>query len=213
MSTLPLRRRTPRQWAGRAWDNMSVYLPVILMGVLAMGTYWLARNTPVAGGVESQRAPTHQPDYFMRGFSVKSFDPNGRLKSELLGAEARHYPDTDTLEIDQVRVRSYNERGALTIATARRAVANADGSQVQLIGDAVVTREGVKQPDGSPAPKLEIRGEFLHVFLDVERVKSDKPVVLVRGDDQFEADSLAYDNVDRVLELKGRVRGVIGPGQ
>jgi lipopolysaccharide export system protein LptC len=206
-------RFTAGQWAGRALDSMSVYLPIILMGVLALGTYWLARNTPTFSPPVAQRQPTHQPDYFMRGFAVKSFDPAGRLKSELHGSEARHFPDTDTLEIDNVRIRSYNEQGALTVATAKRAITNADASQVQLIGDAVVTREGAKQADGSAAPKIEIRGEFLHAFLDVERVKSDKPVVLVRGKDQFTADTLAYDNLDRVLELRGRVRGILAASQ
>jgi lipopolysaccharide export system protein LptC len=203
---------TGGQWVGRAWDAVSMYLPIILMAVLALGTYWLARNTPAFTSPEAQRTPTHQPDYFMRGFSVKSFDANGRLKSELLGVEARHYPDTDTLEIDQPRIRSYNDQGALTVATAKRAVANGDGTQVQLIGDAVVTRDGAKQANGSAAPRLAIRGQFLHAFLDTERVKSDQPVVLTRGDDQFTADNLEYDNLGRVLELRGRVHGTLTPG-
>jgi lipopolysaccharide export system protein LptC len=194
----------------RAWDRITIYLPVILMGVLALGTYWLARNTPTFAPGVAERKPTHEPDYFMRRFSVKSFDPNGRLKSEIFGAEARHYPDTDTLEIDQPRIRSFNERGVLTVATAKKAISNADGSQVQLIGDAVVTREAAGS-NGQTQPKLEIRGDFLHAFLDVERVKSHQPVRLRRGGDEFAADSLEYDNLDRVLEMKGRVRGIIQP--
>ena len=76
----------------------------------------------------------------MRRFSVKTFDAAGHIKSEVYGTEARHYPDTDTLEIDQPRIRSFNNRGELTVATARRALSNGDGSEVQLFGDAVVTR-------------------------------------------------------------------------
>ena len=84
------------RWTRTTADRLAMYLPVILMGVLALGTYWLARNTPVGlGGSTEQRTPTHDPDYFMRGFSVKSFDVDGRLKSEVFGTEARHYPDTD----------------------------------------------------------------------------------------------------------------------
>lgn len=195
---------------GRAWDRITIYLPVILMGVMALGTYWLARNTPSFAPALAERKPTHDPDYFMRKFSVKSFDPNGRLKSEIFGVEARHYPDTDTLEIDQPRIRSFNQRGVLTIASAKKAISNGDGSQVQLIGDAVVTREAAGS-NGEAQPKLEIRGEFLHAFLDVERVKSHQPVRLRRGGDEFAADSLEYDNLDRVLEMKGRVRGTIQP--
>jgi lipopolysaccharide export system protein LptC len=44
-----------------------------------------------------------------------------------------------------------------------------------------------------------------------ERIKSHKPVELVRGSDRFTADSLDYDNVERVLELRGRVRATLLP--
>jgi lipopolysaccharide export system protein LptC len=196
---------------GRAWDRISIYLPVILMGLLALGTYWLARNTPSFSQPGVQQPATHEPDYFLRGFSVKSFEPTGRLRSEIRGVEARHYPDTDTMEIDQPRIRSYNERGALTVATAKRGISNADGSEVQLIGDAVVTREGAGA-NGKPQPRMEIRGEFLHAFTEEERVKSHLPVTIRRGDDVFHANSLDYDNLERVLEMRGRVRGILQPG-
>lgn len=195
----------------RAWDRVSIYLPVILMGLMALGTYWLARNTPTFGEPASQRAVSHEPDYFMRGFSVKSFDAAGRLKSEIHGSEARHYPATDTLEIDQPRIRSYNEQGALTTATARRALSNADGSEVQLIGNAVVVREAAAAADGTATPRFEVRGEFLHAFMDTEQVKSNQPVELLRGNDRFTAENLDYDHLDRVLELRGRVRGQLAP--
>ena len=193
---------------GRAWDRLTIYLPVILMGLLALGTYWLARSTPTAPKGKVQQAPTHDPDYFLRGFSVKTFDPSGRMKTELNGAEAHHFPDTDTTEITQPRMRSYNEKGSLTVATANRAISNGDGSEVQLFGNAVVTREG-NDPKGRPQPKMEIRSEFLHAFGNAEKLKTNKPVTLKRGDDVFEGDSMDYDNLDRVLELTGRVRGVL----
>jgi lipopolysaccharide export system protein LptC len=194
---------------GRAWDRITVYLPIILMALLALATYWLARTTPtLAGAPGAIQASKHQPDYFLQGFSVKTFAPNGRLKSEIQGTEGRHYPDTDTLEVDMPRIRSYGETGGLTVATAKRAITNGDGSQVQLIGDAVVTRE---VPDRKDQPKLEMRGEFLHIFANEEKVKSDQPVTLKRGNDVFEADNMDYDNLDRVMELRGRVRGTLQP--
>jgi lipopolysaccharide export system protein LptC len=203
--------RRARVVARGAWDQISIYLPIILMALMALGTYWLARNTPGFSLPEAARPVRHDPDYYMRGFSVKTFDAAGRLKSEVFGKEARHYPDTDTLEIDQVRIRSYNEKGELTVATALRALSNADGSEVELIGDAVVTRAPTPAAGGGLTPLLEIRGEFLHAFLNTERVTSHKPVILVRGSDRFDADHLDFDNVSRVLDLTGRVRGLLVP--
>jgi lipopolysaccharide export system protein LptC len=194
----------------RAWDRISIYLPIILMGVLALGTYWLARTTPgVSSAVSGQHVAKHEADYFLRNFSVKSFTPQGRLKSEIEGVEARHYPDTDTLEIEQPRFRSYNDVGAVTIATAKHAISNGDGSQVQLIGNAVVTRE--PPPAQKDQPQMEIRSDFLHLFANDEKVKTDKPVSIRRGSDVFQADSLAYDNLDRILQMQGRVHGLLLP--
>ena len=33
-------------WLRRGWEGASVYLPVLLMGLLALGTWWLVRNAP-----------------------------------------------------------------------------------------------------------------------------------------------------------------------
>jgi lipopolysaccharide export system protein LptC len=209
VSTAPSRRAS--DLARDAWNQVSIYLPIILMAVMALGTYWLARNTPVFSLPDTPRPARHEPDYYMRGFSVKTFDATGRLKSEVFGSEARHFPDTDTLEIDKPRIRSYNAKGELTVATALRALTNADASEVQLVGDAIVTREPTRAADGTSTPLLELRGEFLHAFLNTEQVKSNKPVVLVRGNDRFTADSLDFDNVNRVMQLQGRVHGTISP--
>ena len=196
----------------QGWEQFSLYLPVALMGLLALGTWWLVRNAPAPLVPSVERPVVHQPDYFMKSFSVKSFDATGRLQSEVLGDEARHYPDTDTLEIDRVRMRAISPEGRLTVATADRGLSNADGSEVQLFGNAIVTREPLPASPGAPQqPRLEFRSEFLHAYTNTERVRSDKPVTLTRGNDRFTADGMDYDNLDQVLQLRGRVRGVLQP--
>ena len=197
----------------RAWDRVSVYLPLVLMGLMAMSTYWLVRNTPFLGGDVFEEAPRHVPDYFMEDFSVRVFGQDGKLKSEMVGAEGRHFPDTDTLEVDDIRVRMLSKEGRLTTATAARGVINSDASEVQLFQRAIVIRDAFKNTEDVVSPRTELRSEFLHFFANTERVRSHLPVVLVRGTagDQFVADGLDYDNLDRVMQLKGRVHGTLQP--
>lgn len=194
-----------------AFDRLTIYLPIILTAVLALGTYWLVRNAPEMLAPLPKEAPTHEPDYFMRDFSMKNFQPNGDLRTEVFGKEGRHYPDTDTLEVDQVRWRTISVEGLVTHGSADRGVSNGDGSEIQLFGNAVVIRDAAKSSKGAPLPRLEFRGEFLHAFLDTERVKSDRPVTLIRDGDRFTADSMDYDNLSGVANLKGRVRGLLMP--
>jgi lipopolysaccharide export system protein LptC len=197
----------------RAWDRVSVYLPLVLMGLMAMSTYWLVRNTPFLGGDTFEEAPRHVPDYYMQDFSVRVFGQDGKLKSEMVGAEGRHFPDTDTLEVDDIRVRILNAEGRLTTATAKRGLINSDATEVQLFDRAVVVREAFKNKQDVLSPRTELRSEFLHFFANTERVRSHLPVLLLRGSegDQFAADSLDYDNLDRVIQLKGHVRGTLLP--
>jgi lipopolysaccharide export system protein LptC len=200
-----------KRLARLAWDRLSIYLPLLLMGVLALGTYWLVRSTPLFEPDAPEQAQRRDPDYLMERFSIKTFDGNGRLKSEVYGDQARHYPHTDTLEIDQVRIRSYNQRGFMTVATARRALANNDATEVQLMGNARVVREATVDRSGTVLPRVSFSGEFLHAFLNDERIKSHKPVELERGGDRITADSLDYSNFDQVMEMRGRVRGTLLP--
>ncbi len=199
------------QAASRGWERTAIYIPVLLMGLLALGTYWLVRNTPASLVPESRKAVSAEPDYYMRKFGIKTFDDAGQLKSDVSGTEVRHYPETDTLEIDQALIRSYNAEGRLTTSTGDRALSNGDGSEVQLIGHALVVRDAARDANGQEIPRLEFRGEFLHVFVNEERVKSHLPVVITRGRDRFAGDTFAYDNLDRVADLKGRVKGVLVP--
>lgn len=195
----------------RVWDSMAIYMPLLMMGALALGTYWLVRNTPILSTPEAGKEASHDIDYFMHKFTVKTFGEDGQLKSEIYGIEARHFPDTDVLEIDQARIRSIGVDGRLTTATANRAYTNGDGSEVQLTGNARVIREASKDASGKETPRMEFRGEFLHAFLNEDRVKSHKPVLLIRGNDQFIGDTFAYDNLDQVADLKGRVHGILVP--
>ena len=197
----------------RVWDRLAVYLPLLLMAVMAMSTYWLVRNTPVMNEQELEDVPRHVPDYFMRDFSVKVFGDDGKLKSEMIGIEGRHYPDTDTLEIDQPRIRILGAEGRVTTAVAARGLINADGSEAQLFDKAVVVREASVNAQGVALPRSEMQSDFLHLFANTEQVRSHLPVVLVRGSgDRFTADDgMDYDNLERLMQLNGRVRGVLQP--
>ena len=203
--------RTAAWRPGRVWDQVSIYLPVLLMGLMALGSYWLLRATPEAALPTVERPVTHEPDYFMRRFSVKVFDANGVLQSEIHGAEARHHPDTDTVEIDQARIRSVQAGGLLTTATAQRVTSNGEQTEFVLEGDAVVVREAGRNTDGSVVPRLEFRGELLRVFTQPQRFLSDRPVNVVRGSDRIQADSLDYQGDDRVVLFKGRVKAQLSP--
>jgi lipopolysaccharide export system protein LptC len=193
------------------WDRFLLYLPLACMAVLALGSYWVVRSVAPLAEPAAPQVRGHQPDYFMDGFAIKTFDANGRMRSEVMGDKVRHFPDTQWLEIDGIRIRSFDAKGILTTATADRGLTNEDGSEVQLIGNAQVVREGTAKSGEKPSPSMQYRSEFLHAFMNTEQLQSHKPVELIRGNDRFKADSMHFDNAQQVLQLEGRVQGTLVP--
>ena len=189
-------------WHGRVLALVSAYLPLLLMALLALGTWWLVRNTPLAPQPKPALPPRHEADYTMRGFTVQRFAPGGPLRAQIDGDVLRHYGDTDTTEIDAPRVTAHALDGRVTRASAKRALANGDASEVQLLGDARVTSEAAVAGE----PPLQFRGEFLHAFLRTEQLRSHLPATLTRGATEIRGDALHYDNLARVVQLDGRVR-------
>lgn len=202
---------TLRLRLANGWDTVSIYLPVLIMGVLALGSYWILHTTPMPLATPAERPATHDPDYFMRGFSVRSYYPDGSLKSEVYGTEGRHYPDTDTLEMDQARIRSFNEKGRVTTSVAQRIQTNGAQNDYLLTGHVRVVRDAAQDSDGKTLPQLTFEGEQLRILTDDKKLMSSQPVTMTRGLDRVQADRLDYDDNTRVALLQGRVRAAFMP--
>jgi lipopolysaccharide export system protein LptC len=200
----PPRPRQPLLW--QLGQTASAYLPLILMALLALATWWLVRNTPRADEPTTPAPLRHEPDYQMRGVTLERFAADGRLRVRVLGAQMRHYPDTDTLEIDEPRIRAIGPDGSVTNAQARRAISNGDATELQLTGGARVVREATA---GQPA--IEFDSEFLHAFLATERVTSNVPVLLRQGANELHVAWIEYDHLARTAKLGGPMRATFGP--
>lgn len=185
---------------GIRWINRVLeLLPLAFMAALAALTYWLLQvsvtpPTPHTVPVE------HKPDYTLVDFSIRSFDTQGSLRTQVSGQRLDYYPDTETVEIMQPVVRSLGRKATVSTTRAQRAVSNRDASEVQFFGKVQTVREGL----AGELP-LEFSGEFLHVWTDEEKLRSHLPVTITRGESVIRSNRLDYNNYDRLMQLSGKV--------
>lgn len=202
----PARRREAPPLLWRLQNLVGTYLPLLILALLAGLTWWLVKSTPLPDDGSAQRVLRHEPDYQMQGFELQRFKADGSLALQVRGREMRHYPDTDTLEIDGIELRAMGQEGTLTIAEARQAVSNADASEIRLQGEVLVRRfapaSSATPQDAQPA-QLEISGEFLQLNPPVEQMRSHLPVTLRTGLGSFSVQSFAYDNLSGQLQFHG----------
>lgn len=192
-------------WHLRAIDSFGKLLPLILMGALALASTWLLRQSNQAEPQDRDTPARHVPDYEMRGFSIQRHVAAGLMPSVVEGDVVRHYTDTDTLEIDGVRVRWLEATGQVTTIKAQRAVLYEKRNEVVLEGQARLERPAL----GADHPSLEFSGEQLIVDTENQTVRADRPVVLQLGGDVFDSATLRYDHRAGQLVLSGAVRGRI----
>jgi lipopolysaccharide export system protein LptC len=192
------RQRMP--WYLRLREVVSAYLPVLLMALLALASWWLVKNSPRAPAAAEERLIRSDPDYTLSQFAVERFDAQGRLKLRIEGARLKHFPASDRFEVDDAVIRAISAEGRVMLAQARRALGSGDGSELQLLGDAQV----ISNDAGGAA--VVMRSDFLHLFVVAERVTSHLPVFVSQGANEMNAAGLDYDHGARRLELKGPMR-------
>jgi len=184
----------------RLRELAGAYLPLLLMALLALGTWWLVKNTPRPATDRDVAGLRSDPDYEMRDFAITRFAADGRSTVRIEGTWLRHYPDTDRIEISSPRIQAVSPDGRTTQARAARALANGDASEWQLSGGAHV----VAQP--TSGPPLQVDSEFLHVFVRGERIRSHLPVIVRQGHDEIRAGGIDVNNLTQQLQLAPPVR-------
>jgi lipopolysaccharide export system protein LptC len=193
-------------WLRRLLDTLSVYLPMVVMALLASGSWWLVRSVPELLTSTTTPPVRQEPDYRLADFSVKSFDARGRLTREVSGNTAQHYPATEALHIEQVRIYAQSESGTQMNARAKQGIATDDGKQVTLMGDAYA----IQHPHDT-TPQVELRGARLVALPDEDRLVSSDPVHITRDRDVFTAETMDFNSDTGAYVLQGRVRGTLAP--
>lgn len=191
-------------WSERLRMWLGTYLPLLLMVLLALGTWWLVKLAPQPSAEPQARVLRHEADYTLERFAMQRYDKTGRLVALLEGERLRHFPDTRELEIDTVRVTFTAPDGRVTHITARQAVAADEGTMVRLEGDAKVESQGLPGE-----PPVVIEGQRLVANLSDRLISTDQPVRVRQGRTEFSAEALSYDAVSQQLSLQGKVRAVL----
>lgn len=193
-----------------AFDRLSLYLPALVMGLFALGSWWLVRSVPDLHSPTPATSVRKEPDYYLHGFSVKSFDASGRLIRELQGQHARHLPEFDVLEMDTVEIQSIDDKGQRVVARADHAQSFAETpaqeAHTLLSGNANIVRVNLK--DGV---RTEMHSAQFIAFEKGDRVISETPVEIRQGADRFSALTMDLKGEIGEYQLHGRVRGMIMP--
>ncbi|RDU99893.1 LPS export ABC transporter periplasmic protein LptC [Trinickia dinghuensis] len=186
--------------ASRATSLVSL----IALAALAGGTYWLLQATRPPASQDENGPMTHTPDYFAGNFSVSELDESGTTQYRLTATKMVHYEDDENSDLTRPAIRAFQPGKPIVTATGDRGTVNGDASIVDLYDNAHIVRAA-----GAGDPEMQADSSHFRVFVNDDVIVSKNPVKLRRGPSVATADAMNYNNVTRVMQLFGTVRGYI----
>lgn len=185
-------------------------LPLLLMAVVAGSTFWLVQiNSPHEEG-RARSAKKHEPDYYMDRFSATELAADGSTKLRFTGDKMIHFDDDQTYEVKRPAMRAYQPDRPPVTTHADLGRMNAEGSVIDLYGNASILRQ--QGPDPAKDPRMTAASQYFQLLVNDDIVKTDKAVQLTRGPSVMTANGLIFNNVTREVQLLGNVRGTIVMG-
>jgi len=171
-----------------------------VLGAVAAFTFWVLQVS--APREVRGREASHEPDYHFGKPRITRFGADGALELDLTARHAVHFPDDDTVALDDLKVEVRAPDGTAWSMAAARGHAPMAGEVVTLEGGVRIAR-----PAGRAGSAVELTTD--HVALDTraQRLTTDAPVQIVDGANRFTAVGLVADLATERITLKDRVRG------
>lgn len=210
-------------WLARAQSAA----PLVLAGVLAGFTWWLVVSSPdVGSGTRPPEPDRGTPDYVLDHARLARFDAKGRLEAVIDGDRMRHYPATQTVQIDAMQLALRHPDGRQVLAQAREGEWSEGKGLASLVGQADVqladaaavlpARAAAAMGEGGRASGgreslgpgvTQILGERLDIDTRARVLTSQQPVTVLREGSAVRAQTLRHDEPQGLTDLGGRVHG------
>jgi lipopolysaccharide export system protein LptC len=187
--------------------RLTSLVPLLCVAALALFTWWLLQAVQPHEKEAPPRPLTHSPDYFADNFSVTELDQSGATQYRLTATHMVHYEDDEKSDLTMPAVRAFQPGKPTVTATGLRGDVNGDASIVNLYDNARILRVA-----GFGDPEMQADSEHFRVLVNDDVILTEKPVKLRRGLSVMTAtNGMNYNNVTRVIQLYGNVRGAIAP--
>ena len=187
------------------WTSL---IPLVAMAALAGITWWLLQATLPRQNEGVVRPKEHTPDYFADNFSVSELDQSGSTQYRLTAQSLIHYEDDELSDLVKPAMRAFQPGKPIVTATGDTGTVNGDASIVDLYDNARIVRAA-----GNGDPQMQADSQHFRVLVNDDVIETEKPVKLQRGMSVMTASGMNYNNVTRVMQLFGNVKGAIAASE
>ena len=186
-------------------------MPLILMGVLTLVTFWLVqKNTPPEKSAV-ERVRLHEPDYTITNGALSALNELGVTKYRILGNKVIHYDDDASIDILVPRMRLFQVDKPPVTVKSDTGHLDGDLTILDLIDNASIFRPA-QAATASQAATLRMLASstYFKVLINDDIIETNRPITLEQGMSTMHSNEGGkFNNVEQSMMLLGQVKGRI----
>jgi lipopolysaccharide export system protein LptC len=186
-------------------------MPLILMGVLTLVTFWLVqKNTPPEKSAV-ERVRLHEPDYTITNGALSALNELGVTKYRILGNKVIHYDDDASIDILTPRMRLFQVDKPPVTVKSDTGHLDGDLTILDLIDNASIFRPA-QAATASQAATLRMLASstYFKVLINDDIIETNRPITLEQGMSTMHSNEGGkFNNVEQSMMLLGQVKGRI----
>lgn len=186
-------------------------MPLILMGVLTLVTFWLVQKNTPSEKSPLERVRLHEPDYTITNGALSALNELGKTKYRILGAKVIHYDDDASIDILTPRMRLFQAEKAPVTVKSDTGHLDGDLTILDLYDNASIFRPAQEATVSQPATlRMLASSSYFKVLINDDIIETNKPITLEQGMSIMNsADGGIFNNIEQSMVLSGQVKGRI----
>jgi lipopolysaccharide export system protein LptC len=145
----------------------------LILVVIAGFTYW-ALDKLTEDDITALSKLAHYPDYYMEDFTTLTMNQDGTPKNRLNAAYMAHYPDDNTSELHDPKLKIFRQDKQPINVQSDRGWVTSNNEVILLKGNVYL-----HQNDDDGKLKLELLAEDARVLVDQKYAETDNPTTLI----------------------------------
>jgi lipopolysaccharide export system protein LptC len=186
-------------------------MPLILMGVLTLVTFWLVqKNTPPEKST-LERVRLHEPDYTITNGALSALNELGLTKYRILGNKVIHYDDDASIDILGPRMRLFQPDKPPVTVKSDTGHLDGDLTILDLIDNASIFRPAQAATATQAATlRMLASSTYFKVLINDDIIETNRPITLEQGMSIMHSNEGGkFNNVEQSMMLLGQVKGRI----
>lgn len=181
--------------------KLHYFTALLLIILLAIASGWIFESIDISPTLTKEKL-RHDPDYFLKNFTATTINKHGKQAYQIKAQHLEHYPDDDSMKLQQPLFSFYENNIKVWTAQANQAVILQANEKIHLSGQ-VILKQIASEKDLSPAI---LTAEQLTIEVAKNLAHTKTKIKLQKGHDLIHAIGMRADMSTNRIEFLQKTR-------